>query len=43
VIAAEDPRPSHRQRVGGIVYACGAPSHTDYCGTYRRDNPVRTS
>jgi hypothetical protein len=27
----EGPKHSHRQGVGGIVYACGAPSHTDCC------------
>jgi hypothetical protein len=25
----------------GIVYACGTPSHTDYCGTRRSDSPIR--
>jgi hypothetical protein len=27
--------------LGGIVYACGTPSHTDYCGTRRSDSPIR--
>jgi hypothetical protein len=27
--------------VGGIIYAHGAPSHTDYYGTHRSDSPVR--
>jgi hypothetical protein len=27
----------------GIVYACGALSHTNCCGTHRSDSPVRAS
>jgi hypothetical protein len=30
---AEGPRQSHRQGVGGIVYARSTPGHTDCCGT----------
>jgi hypothetical protein len=43
VMAVERPRHSHRRGVGGIVYARGAPSHTDCCGTHRSDSPVRAS
>jgi hypothetical protein len=38
VMAAEGPRHSHRRGVGGIVYARGAPGHTDCCGTHRSDS-----
>jgi hypothetical protein len=38
---AKDPRQRSRQGVGGIVYARGAPGHTDCCGTRRSDSPVR--
>jgi hypothetical protein len=43
VMAAEGPRHSHRRRVGGIVYAHGAPGHTDCCGTRKSDSSVRAS
>jgi hypothetical protein len=41
--AVESPRQSHRQGVRGIVYARGAPSHTECCGTRRSDSPIRAS
>jgi hypothetical protein len=40
---AEDPRYCSRHGVGGIVCACGGPSHMDCCGTRRSDSPVRAS
>jgi hypothetical protein len=39
----EDPRQRSRRGVRGIVYACGAPGHTDCYGTRRSDSPVRAS
>jgi hypothetical protein len=42
-MAAEGPRHSHRRGVGGIVYARGAPGHTDCCGTRKSDSPIKTS
>jgi hypothetical protein len=39
----KDPRQCSRRGVGGIVYAPGAPSHTDCCGARRSDSPVRAS
>jgi hypothetical protein len=43
VMVGEGPRHSNRQDVGGIVYACDTPSHTNYCGTRMSDSPVRAS
>jgi hypothetical protein len=43
VMAAEDPRHSHRRGVGGIVHARGSPGHMDCCGTRRSDSPIRAS
>jgi hypothetical protein len=43
VTIANGPRHSRRQGVGDIVYARGAPSHMDCCGTRRSDSPVRAS
>jgi hypothetical protein len=40
---AEDPSYCSRRGVAGIVYAHGAPGHTDCCGTRRSDSPVRAS
>jgi hypothetical protein len=40
---AEGPRYRHQRGVGGIVYARGAPGHTDCCGTHKSDNPIRAS
>jgi hypothetical protein len=37
----EGPRHSHRRGVGGIVYARGAPDHTDCYGTHMSDSPIR--
>jgi hypothetical protein len=34
VTAGEGPRHSHRWGIEGIIYACGAPGHTDCCGTH---------
>jgi hypothetical protein len=39
----EDPRQCSRRGVRGIVYARGAPGHTDCCGTRRSDSLVRAS
>jgi hypothetical protein len=38
---AEDPRQLSQRGVEGIVYASGAPGHTDCCGTRRIDSHVR--
>jgi hypothetical protein len=43
VTAAKDPRHSYLRGVRGIVYARGAPGHTDCCDSRRRDNLVRAS
>jgi hypothetical protein len=43
VTAGEGPRHSHRRGVRGIVYACGAPDHTDCCAARRSDSLVRPS
>jgi hypothetical protein len=39
----EDPRWCSRLGVRDIVYARGAPGHTDYCGTGRSGSPIRAS
>jgi hypothetical protein len=40
---AEDPGQHSQRGVGGIVYACGALGHMDWCGTRRSDSPVMAS
>jgi hypothetical protein len=37
----KDPRQRSRLGVEGIVYAHGAPSHMNCCGTRRSEGPVR--
>jgi hypothetical protein len=43
VTAGEGPGHSHQQSVGGIVYAHGAPVHTNCCGNHWSDSPIRAS
>jgi hypothetical protein len=43
VMTGEGPRHSHRQDVGGIVYARSTVGHTYYYGTRRSDSHVRAS
>jgi hypothetical protein len=43
VMIGDGPRQGHRRGVGGIVHACGTPSHTNCCGTHRSDSHVRAS
>jgi hypothetical protein len=38
MMAAECPRHSHQRGVWSIVYAHGAPGHTDYRGTHKSDS-----
>jgi hypothetical protein len=39
----EDPRQRSQRGDRVILFARGAPDHTDCCGTRRSDNPVRAS
>jgi hypothetical protein len=43
MMAVEGPRHGHRLGVGGIVYARGAPGHTDCCVIRMSDSHVRAS